>query len=66
MCASWLFIVFSAFRNAFDENRVPDLVLQDVHCVASLLKMYFRELPNPLLTYQLYQSFVVSICVCLT
>lgn len=33
-------------RNAFDEDRVPDLytddILQDIHSVASLLKMYFR------------------------
>ena len=35
-------------------------VMQDIHSVTSLLKMYFRELPNPLLTYQLYSKFVVS------
>jgi len=34
--------------------------MQDIHSVSSLLKMYFRELPNPLLTYQLYNKFVVS------
>ncbi|KAG7273955.1 hypothetical protein CRUP_021239, partial [Coryphaenoides rupestris] len=31
--------------------------MQDIHCVASLCKLYFRELPNPLLTYQLYEKF---------
>nr|CAI5848944.1 unnamed protein product [Callosobruchus analis] len=55
-------------RNAFDEDRIPNLytedVLQDVHSVASLLKMYFRELPNPLCTYQLYQSFVNAVQGC--
>lgn len=55
-------------RLAFDEDRVPDLTseeyLQDVHSISSLLKMYFRELPNPLLTYQLYDKFAVSwLCV---
>lgn len=44
-------------RHGFDQGRIPDLtedaILQDIHCVASLLKMYFRELPNPLLTYEL-------------
>ena len=45
-------------RNAFDDERVPDFthdeaITQDVHCVASLLKLYFRELPDPLLTYKL-------------
>ena len=57
-------IVFIYYRLAFDEDRVPDLTseeyLQDVHSISSLLKMYFRELPNPLLTYQLYDKFAVS------
>jgi hypothetical protein len=54
------------YRNAFDEDRVPALyedeaILQDIHSVASLLKMYFRELPNPLCTYQLYHTFVNAV-----
>ncbi|XP_061189339.1 uncharacterized protein LOC133197362 isoform X2 [Saccostrea echinata] len=52
-------------RLAFDEDRVPDLTeeiyLQDIHCISSLLKMYFRELPNPLLTYQLYDKFAEAV-----
>ena len=56
--------LFWRCRNIFDEDRVPpsfaEEVMQDIHSVSSLLKMYFRELPNPLLTYQLYQKFVVS------
>lgn len=28
--------------------------------MGSLCKLYFRELPNPLLTYQLYEKFSVS------
>ncbi|XP_031760546.1 rho GTPase-activating protein 33 isoform X2 [Xenopus tropicalis] len=48
-------------RHEFDSERIPDLsrdtFLQDVHCVSSLCKLYFRELPNPLLTYRLYQPF---------
>ncbi|GBM58957.1 Rho GTPase-activating protein 32 [Araneus ventricosus] len=52
-------------RLAFDEDRVPNLldeaIIQDIHCVASLLKMYFRELPNPLLTFHLYDKFVNAV-----
>ncbi|KAG8263869.1 GTPase activator activity protein [Homalodisca vitripennis] len=53
-------------RRTFDEDRVPALyedeaILQDIHSVASLLKMYFRELPNPLCTYQLYDAFVSAV-----
>ncbi|KAL8594257.1 hypothetical protein ACOMHN_044201 [Nucella lapillus] len=53
-------------RVAFDEDEAPDLTesvpfLQDIHSISSLLKMYFRELPNPLLTYQLYQQFAEAV-----
>ena len=34
------------------------MVLQDIHSVSSLLKMYFRELPNPVCTFHLYDKFV--------
>ncbi|XP_051575454.1 rho GTPase-activating protein 33-like [Myxocyprinus asiaticus] len=48
-------------RHEFDSENVPDLTkdmyMQDIHCVGSLCKLYFRELPNPLLTYQLYEKF---------
>ncbi|XP_057178965.1 rho GTPase-activating protein 31 isoform X2 [Triplophysa rosa] len=43
----------------------PDLTkevyLQDIHCVGSLCKLYFRELPNPLLTYELYKKFTDAV-----
>ncbi|GAB1603250.1 uncharacterized protein LOC115221295 isoform X1 [Argonauta hians] len=52
-------------RLAFDEDRMPTLTdetyLQDIHSISSLLKMYFRELPNPLLTYQLYDKFAKAV-----
>ncbi|XP_041081696.1 rho GTPase-activating protein 33-like isoform X3 [Polyodon spathula] len=48
-------------RHEFDSEIIPDLTgelyMQDIHCVGSLCKLYFRELPNPLLTYQLYDKF---------
>ncbi|KAH9630739.1 hypothetical protein HF086_010680 [Spodoptera exigua] len=31
---------------------------RDMHVVASVLKSYLRELPEPLLTYRLYENFV--------
>ncbi|XP_050540334.1 GTPase-activating protein CdGAPr [Daktulosphaira vitifoliae] len=53
-------------RSTFDEDKIPELwedesIKQDIHSVASLLKLYFRELPNPLCTYQLYDSFVNAV-----
>ncbi|XP_072285122.1 rho GTPase-activating protein 30 [Pyxicephalus adspersus] len=54
-------------RQEFDLERPPDLnkslYLQDVHCVSSLCKAYFRELPNPLLTYQLYDKFADAVAI---
>ncbi|KAG9265404.1 rho GTPase-activating protein 32 isoform X1 [Astyanax mexicanus] len=48
-------------RHEFDSEHIPDLTkdtyIQDIHSVGSLCKLYFRELPNPLLTYQLYDKF---------
>ncbi|XP_060799788.1 rho GTPase-activating protein 32 isoform X3 [Neoarius graeffei] len=48
-------------RHEFDSEHIPDLskdtYIQDIHSVGSLCKLYFRELPNPLLTYQLYDKF---------
>lgn len=60
---SMLFCVFNLSRHEFDSEQIPDLTRdvfkQDIHSVGSLCKLYFRELPNPLLTYQLYDRFSV-------
>ncbi|KAG7314926.1 hypothetical protein KOW79_022229 [Hemibagrus wyckioides] len=54
-------------RQEFISEQCPDLTkevyLQDIHCVGSLCKLYFRELPNPLLTYELYQKFTDAVSV---
>ena len=50
-----------ALRTIFDSGRLPDeddLHTRDPHAVSGLLKSYFRELPNPLLTHALYFDFV--------
>ncbi|KAF4801737.1 hypothetical protein TURU_032047 [Turdus rufiventris] len=52
-------------RQEFVSDQCPDLTrevyLQDIHCVGSLCKLYFRELPNPLLTYELYKKFTEAV-----
>ncbi|XP_038135349.1 rho GTPase-activating protein 30 isoform X2 [Cyprinodon tularosa] len=54
-------------RGEFENDGAPDLnkdvYLQDIHCVSSLCKAYFRELPNPLLTYQLYDKFAEAVAI---
>jgi len=47
-------------KAAFDLSKDVDLTGEDVHTVASVLKLYLRELPKPLLTYDLYNDFIES------
>lgn len=43
-------------------NIDPDNVLDaDIYCTASLLKVYFASLPEPLLTEEYYQSFIETV-----
>ncbi|XP_072043988.1 active breakpoint cluster region-related protein-like isoform X2 [Amphiura filiformis] len=49
-------------KKAFEMNqkaRMQKLIKSaDIHAVAGLLKLYFRELPEPLFTHNLYSKFV--------
>lgn len=51
-------------RSAFDAGAIgipfPSDYL-DVHVIASVLKSYLRDLPNPLLTYGLYDEFCAAV-----
>ena len=38
--------------------RNPENFFQDVNSVAGLLKQFFRDLPDPLLTREHYQAFI--------
>ncbi|KAJ5637462.1 hypothetical protein N7490_007341 [Penicillium lividum] len=45
-------------RTPFDYDiSDPDL---DIHAVTSCLKQYFRKLPNPLITYEVYELIIES------
>ncbi|KAK1755376.1 hypothetical protein QBC47DRAFT_423465 [Echria macrotheca] len=46
------------FNNEGDINLVTDPHYHDIHAVASLLKMYLRELPNTILTSDLRLEFI--------
>lgn len=40
----------------------PDKIIDsDMYCIASLLKLYFAQLPQPLLTEELYSRFVAAV-----
>jgi hypothetical protein len=47
---SGAFAQVKELQDAFDENKNPKLSkYQDINVITSLLKMYFRELPVPLI-----------------
>lgn len=54
----------NALRDAFNNNafapdfRNPVNFYHDVNSVATLLKQFFRDLPDPLLTSQAYNAFI--------
>ncbi|XP_059404536.1 rho GTPase-activating protein 25-like [Carassius carassius] len=49
------------FREAFDAGERPSFPSDtDVHTVASLLKLYLRELPEPVVPWTQYQAFLDS------
>ncbi|KAI8086687.1 uncharacterized protein BX664DRAFT_336509 [Halteromyces radiatus] len=54
-----------AIQLAFESNEPLDLKdedeINDICAVTSVLKQYFRELPDPLLTYQLYDHFMEAV-----
>jgi len=48
------------YKNAIDDDRSVDLSNEDVHIICGLLKLYLRELPEPLFTFDLYNDFLES------
>ncbi|XP_023858774.1 rho GTPase-activating protein 25 [Salvelinus sp. IW2-2015] len=47
------------FRDAFNAGERPSFPIDtDVHTVASLLKLYLRELPEPVVPWTQYQDFL--------
>jgi len=51
----------AVFREKFDKGEDVDLSSVDDPCtIASLLKLYLRELPNPLIPYSAYDKFMAT------
>ncbi|XP_069471339.1 active breakpoint cluster region-related protein isoform X6 [Ambystoma mexicanum] len=55
-----------ALKAAFDANNKDIMVMlsdMDINAIAGTLKLYFRELPEPLLTDRLYPAFMEGIAL---
>ncbi|PRP78605.1 hypothetical protein PROFUN_13554 [Planoprotostelium fungivorum] len=50
--------VFEFGKPAFARDARDTLPETDAHTVAGLFKLYLRELPEPLITYELYDDFI--------
>lgn len=48
----------SVNRNGLDEQTLNDPRWEDVNVVSSLLKLFIRSLPEPILPNELYSSFI--------
>lgn len=54
-------VQIAEYRKILDKGGKIDLPQEsDPHCVAGLLKLYLRELPEPLCTYDLYDQFIAA------
>ena len=45
-------------KDAFNKGEDIELSKNMVHSAASALKLFFRQLPEPLLTFELFEPFV--------
>lgn len=50
-------VLIDTLKKKFDEGKRPNLTKVDPHAVSGLLKLYFRELPEPVIPAQLNQQF---------
>lgn len=49
------------YKEQYDKGERVDLSQeQDPHAVAGLMKLYFRELPEPILSFELYHNFIIA------
>lgn len=56
-------LILQSFMNGGEPIDLEDEeYINDICAVTSVLKQYFRELPNPLLPYHLYSQFIEAVC----
>lgn len=63
--ASQVQVIKDSFETSAQQNfdiSDPDL---DIHAVSSTLKQYFRRLPNPLITYEVYDKLLETTSITL-
>eukprot|EP01118_Nematostelium_gracile_P011961 TRINITY_DN4314_c0_g2_i1.p1 TRINITY_DN4314_c0_g2~~TRINITY_DN4314_c0_g2_i1.p1 ORF type:complete len:766 (-),score=242.13 TRINITY_DN4314_c0_g2_i1:1027-3177(-) len=57
-------VSINEYKKAINRGEKIDLSKEsDPHAVSGLLKLYFRELPEPILTFQYYDQFIAAQCI---
>eukprot|EP01114_Cavostelium_apophysatum_P010623 TRINITY_DN2457_c0_g3_i1.p1 TRINITY_DN2457_c0_g3~~TRINITY_DN2457_c0_g3_i1.p1 ORF type:complete len:1191 (-),score=436.75 TRINITY_DN2457_c0_g3_i1:57-3629(-) len=51
-------IEIEKMKDIYDSGSQPEMDGKDCHAIAGLFKLWLRELPEPLLTYDLYSTWV--------
>lgn len=49
------------FESDWEQTEVYLKSLEDIHVITGVLKLYFRSLPIPLITFDSYPTFVSAI-----
>jgi hypothetical protein len=55
-------LIIQSFEGAEHIDLEDDEQINDICAVTSVLKQYFRDLPNPLLSFDLYSQFIDAVC----
>lgn len=50
--------IVDLLKKRYDAGETPDLTEYDAYVISGLVKNYFSSLPDPLMTYELYDSFL--------
>lgn len=50
-------------KELYEERKPVELTKYDVHSIAGLLKLFLRELSEPLFTHELYDAFTTAIYI---
>lgn len=59
---SGIFSEMKRMKETFERGEIPDFAnAMSKHSIAGLLELWFRELPEPVLTHELYDEFMAAV-----
>lgn len=56
-------VLIQEYKQRFDNGEDVSFENEsDPHAVSGLFKLYFRELPEPVMTWEQYDNFIIAEC----